>query len=60
MTPNIGSADRVLRIVIGLALLSMLVWVDGNAKWYGLIGLVPLSTALVRWCPLYRALGLHT
>ena len=60
MTPNIGSVDRVLRIVIGLALLSMLVWVDGTAKWYGLIGLMPLSTALVRWCPLYTALGLRT
>lgn len=60
MDANIGSLDRVLRIVIGLALLSMLVWVDGSAKWFGLIGLIPLGTALIRWCPLYTALGLRT
>jgi hypothetical protein len=60
MTANVGSLDRILRIVIGLALLSMIVWMDGNARWFGLIGLVPLGTAFVRWCPLYTALGLHT
>ncbi len=60
MTENIGSLDRILRIIVGLALLSMLVWVDGNARWFGLIGLVPLGTAVFRWCPLYTALGLHT
>lgn len=60
MTENIGSLDRILRIVVGLALLSMLIWVDGSARWLGLIGVIPLGTALFRWCPLYSALGLHT
>ncbi len=60
MTENIGNLDRILRIVIGLALLSMLIWADGSARWLGLIGLVPLGTAVFRWCPLYSALGLHT
>lgn len=60
MTANVGSLDRILRIVIGLALLSMIVWMDGNARWFGLIGLLPLGTAFIRWCPLYTALGLHT
>lgn len=60
MTENIGSLDRILRIIVGLALLSMLVWVDGSTRWLGLIGLIPLGTALFRWCPLYTMLGLHT
>ncbi|HTY66588.1 MAG TPA: DUF2892 domain-containing protein [Alphaproteobacteria bacterium] len=60
MTENIGSVDRGLRIIIGLALLSLLFFMDGNARWLGLIGLIPLGTAVFRWCPLYTALGLRT
>lgn len=60
MTENIGSLDRILRLVVGLALLSMLFWVDGDVRWLGLIGLIPIGTALFRWCPLYSALGFHT
>ena len=60
MTPNVGSADRMIRIVLGLALLSLLVVIEGNARWLGLIGLVPIVTAFVRWCPAYRLLGLST
>jgi hypothetical protein len=59
-TPNVGGVDRILRIVIGLALLSMLVLVDGPAKWWGLIGLLPLTTAAIRWCPPYSLLGFNT
>jgi hypothetical protein len=60
MSENVGSVDRVLRIIIGLALLSLLVFMDGSARWLGLIGLIPLGTAAFRWCPLYTALGLRT
>jgi hypothetical protein len=60
MTPNVGNLDRTLRIVFGLVLLSMLVLVEGDRKWLGLIGLVPLATAFVRWCPVYTLLGLRT
>lgn len=60
MTENIGSLDRILRLVVGLALLSMLFWVDGDVRWLGLIGLIPIGTAVFRWCPLYSALGFHT
>ena len=60
MTQNIGTVDRGLRIVLGLALLSLLVVLDGNARWFGLIGVIPLFTALVRWCPLYTLLGIRT
>ena len=50
----------MLRIVVGLGLLSMLLWVDGNVKWWGLIGLGPLLTAFVRWCPAYMLIGVST
>lgn len=58
MTRNEGTIDRVVRIVAGLALLS-LVFV-GPKTWLGLIGLVPLVTGLVGYCPLYRILGIRT
>lgn len=58
MTANVGSIDRVLRIIVGLALLS-LVFVGPQTMW-GLIGLIPLGTALFRFCPLYTFLGVNT
>ncbi len=60
MTCNIGTADRIIRVLAGLGLLSLLVLLDGNARWLGLIGLVPLLTAAVRFCPLYTVLGIRT
>lgn len=60
MTRNVGSIDRILRIVVGLALLSLIVFVEGNARWWGLVGLVPLITGLMSTCPLYSILGLST
>jgi hypothetical protein len=60
MKQNVGGIDKVVRIIAGLALLSMLFLVEGSAKWFGLIGLVPLGTALIGWCPLYTLLGLST
>jgi hypothetical protein len=60
MKNNVGSIDKVVRIVIGIALLSMLFLVEGSAKWFGLIGIVPLGTALMGWCPLYSLIGVST
>jgi len=60
MKQNVGSIDKVLRIIVGLALLSMLVWVEGNAKYWGLIGIVPLVTALMGICPAYSLIGVST
>ncbi|HWQ39217.1 MAG TPA: DUF2892 domain-containing protein [Burkholderiales bacterium] len=60
MTVNVGNADRMIRIIIGLVLLSMILWVEGNARWWGLIGIVPLATGLLRWCPAYSLLGMNT
>jgi hypothetical protein len=58
MTPNVGSADRTIRIIAGLVLLS-LVFVGPKTLW-GLVGLVPLGTALLRWCPAYTLFGIRT
>ena len=58
MKPNIGSIDRTLRIVVGLVLLSLVFILEGNARWFGLIGIVLLFTAVVRWCPAYAVLGI--
>jgi hypothetical protein len=60
MTHNVGSIDRTLRVIAGLALLSAIFWMDGPNRWFGLIGLVPLLTATVRFCPLYALIGLST
>ena len=60
MHENIGSRDRFLRAIIGVILVSALFWINGDARWLGLVGLVPLGTALFGNCPVYTALGLTT
>jgi hypothetical protein len=57
-TINEGSVDRVVRIVLGLALLA-LVFV-GPRTWLGFVGIVPLVTGAIGFCPLYRLLGVKT
>ncbi len=54
---NVGKIDRILRIVIGVALLA--VAATGNGLW-GLIGIVPLATGLMSSCMLYTLLGINT
>jgi hypothetical protein len=58
MPHNIGTIDRILRIVVGVILIA-LVFVGPQTPW-GWIGLVPLVTALIGWCPAYRLFGLRT
>lgn len=60
MEANVDSLDRGVRVVIGLALLSLLFVLNGDARWLGLIGVVPVATAAFRFCPLYRVVGLST
>lgn len=59
MHNNVGSTDRTVRVIVGLVLLSLL-FIDGNARWFGLIGLVPLVTGFVGMCPLYSLFGMNT
>ncbi len=58
MKLNVGGIDRGLRIVLGIALLA-LVFVGPQTPW-GWIGLVPLATGLMGFCPLYPLLGFST
>lgn len=58
MPQNEGMLDRGLRILVGLAALAM-VFVGPKTMW-GLIGIVPLATGLIGWCPLYTLLGIRT
>ncbi len=60
MPKNVGGIDRVSRIVVGLALLSLILFVEGPARWWGLLGIVPLLTGLLQTCPLYTLLGFNT
>jgi len=60
MPQNIGHADRVIRIVAGIVLLSLYFLLPGSARFVGFIGFIPLGTAIVRWCPLYSLFGLRT
>jgi len=60
MKINVGMVDKVVRIVVGLAVLSLIFLLEGNARWLGLIGIVPLVTGLAGYCPLYSILGLST
>jgi hypothetical protein len=60
MQRNVGSADRVLRVAVGIGLLSLLLVIEGDLRWVGLIGLVPLLTGLVGSCPAYGLFGVNT
>lgn len=60
MQKNVCSADRIIRGIIGLALLSLLFRLSSSTRWWGLIGIVPLATAGFRFCPLYSLVGLST
>ena len=54
---NIGKIDRIIRVVIGLAII---VWGVMTNNWLGAIGLIPLGTALIGFCPLYTILKIDT
>ena len=58
MGKNVGSVDRILRVIVGAVLIA-LVFVGPQTPW-GWIGLIPIATALIGWCPAYRLLGIRT
>ncbi|MBE7521214.1 MAG: DUF2892 domain-containing protein [Burkholderiales bacterium] len=60
MNVNMGNIDRVIRFVVGLAILSLVFVLEGNARWWGLVGLVPLLTSLAGRCPAYAIFGMST
>ena len=58
MKINVGTIDRVLRIVAGLVLIALAA--TGTVGWGGWLGVVPLATGLLRFCPAYTLLGINT
>lgn len=60
MKPNVGSTEKTIRIIAGLAILSLIFFLEGNARWWGLVGLLPLVTGLSGYCPAYTLLGMST
>lgn len=55
---NVGGVDRILRILLGLVLIGLAA--SGTVGWWGWLGVIPLLTGLVRFCPLYPLLGFST
>ena len=60
MKKNVGYTDRIIRLVVGIVLVSLFFVLEGNARYIGLIGLVPLMTAALHFCPAYTLLGFNT
>ena len=58
MKTNEGGIDRIVRILAGLVLIGLAY--TGTVGMWGYIGLVPLATGLIGWCPAYTLLGLNT
>lgn len=58
MTSNIGTLERIVRVVVGLAILPLAFW--GPESPWAYLGLLPLLTGLLGWCPPYALLGIGT
>lgn len=57
MKANVGSVDKVVRIIAGLAIIG---WGVAASNWLGAIGVIPLATALLGFCPAYSLIGVNT
>jgi hypothetical protein len=57
MTANVGGIDRIVRVVVGLGLIA---WALMGGPVWAWIGVVPLATAAINWCPLYLPFGIST
>lgn len=60
MKQNVGTIDRIIRVLAGVVLLSLTQILEGDIRWVGLIGIVPLLTAAMGFCPLYCPFKLNT
>lgn len=57
MEKNVGNIDRLIRIIIGIVIIAFGVYYK---SWWGLIGLLPIFTGAIRFCPLYVPFRIHT
>ena len=58
MKRNIGGIERIIRALAGLVLIGLAA--SGTVGWWGWLGVIPLTTGLVGWCPPYALLGINT
>jgi len=57
MSNNVGKSDRSIRVILGLIAVILGFYFQ---SWWGLIGLIPILTAVIGWCPAYTILGIST
>jgi len=57
MKCNVGKTDRLLRIIVGSAIVIAGIYFQ---NWWGAVGIVPFATGLLRWCPAYVLFGIKT
>ena len=61
MQKNVGHpVDKTVRIIIGIVLLSLVFYLEGDIRWIGLIGIIPILTVVFGWCPGWAVLGINT
>lgn len=60
MQKNMGTVQRIIWVVFGLALLAWAILGSGDYNWIGWIGIVPLATGLIGWCAINAILGINT
>ncbi len=57
---NIGESEKFARYIVGVCLLSLVVFLDGGAKVWGLLGLYPIATAYIEFDPIWKAFNINT
>jgi len=57
---NVGGIDRILRVIVGLIAIAFALFSGHEMAIWGWIGVVPLATGLIGWCPAYLPFGLRT
>lgn len=57
MKKNVGSIDKVARVIIGLVIIALGILYQ---SWWGLVGIIPLFTSVIGWCPIYLPFGIST
>lgn len=58
MKLNVGGTERIIRIIVGVVLIGLAA--TGTVGWWGWLGIVPLATGAIGWCPPYALLGINT
>ncbi|MCF8239789.1 MAG: DUF2892 domain-containing protein [Melioribacteraceae bacterium] len=57
MIKNIGSADKIIRYILGVLIIAAGFYYE---SWWGIIGAIPIITATINWCPVYLPFGMST